>query len=393
MNSEPSFASDDRDVSRRPAGDAEYRTIDASRFLFLLWRRRYFVLVCALVGMVLCGGVAFLIHPAYDATVRLMPPTPKQDSLSVLLPTTRNMGDQYLGLINSRTVADDVIARQHLADYFHTTRPSRLRDLLNRMVKIDVDKDQFVTVRVRAKEPETALRIANEYPAALYRLNDSITLSEAEHQLRYFEGPLEQEKDQLAQAEEDLKEAQQKTGMVQPETQVRLGVGAIADLKQQVASRQEQLAGLQTGRTNQNPLVVTLRSQIASLNEQIREMEAQNGGAGTPAATAKLPELTLAVDRKEREVKYHETLFEILSKQYENARVGDAYSPPVELVDRAVLPDEKSWPPRKLFALVGLLLGGVIAVLTVGAEAAGVRRRWRAMQKEYADAKAHELQP
>lgn len=373
-----------RDVRMPVAGEgeSEYRVIDLRRFIYRLWRRRYFIVWWAVGGMLVVYGLSWLIHPQYDAIVRLMPPTPKQEGLSLLLPT-RNSGDQYMGEISSRTVADDVIAHQHLADYFHTTKPSELRRRLSGMAKITVDKDQFVTVRVRAKEPETALRIANEYPAALYRLTDAITLSEAEHQLRYFEGPLEEEKNKLTEAEDELKIAQQKTGMVQPETQVRLGVGAIANLKQQLAARQEQLAALETGRTSENPQVVTLKSQIASLNAQIHSLEAQTGGAGTSASQAKMPELTLEVVRKQREVQYHETLFEILSKQYENAKIDEAYSAPVELVDKAVLPDEKSWPPRKLFALVGLVLGAIIGFVILSLRSLDLRRRFLSAMKEY----------
>jgi uncharacterized protein involved in exopolysaccharide biosynthesis len=91
-----------------------------------------------------------------------------------------------------------------------------------------------------------------------------------------------------------------------------------------------------------------------------------------------MPELALEVLRAQREVQYHETLFEILSKQYENAKVGEAYSPPVELVDKAVLPDVKSWPPRKWFALGGLVVGGLIGFLIVGLKALDLRRRFHA---------------
>lgn len=364
MSSEAISTSEDLSVDRQLQTAPEYRVINLQKYLFLLWRRKYTVLLCALGGLVIASAIAFAMHPKYDATVRMMPPSPQPNSLSMLLPT-RNAGDQYLGLAKSRTVADDVIARQHLAEYFHTTKPSRLRQLLASMSEIKVDKDQFVTVTVRAKEPETAMRIANEYPAALYRLNDAMTLTGEEHQLKFFEAPLEQEKDKLGEAEEELKEAQQKTGMLLPEAQARLGVGAIADLKQLLAARQEQLAALETGRTNENPQVVTLRSQIGSLNQQIHQLEAQTGGAGTTPAAAKLPEQALEVERKQREVTYHETLFELLSKQYESARLDQAYSPPVELVDSAVLPDQKSWPPRKLFALVGLLAGALFGVVYV----------------------------
>jgi len=368
--------------------DAEYRTIDMRRYIVALWRGRYMVAACAVAGMVLLGAAAYLVAPAYDATVRLMPPTPRADTtLSLLLPS-RNPGDMYLGLISSRTVADDVIEHQHLADYFHTTKPSELRARLMRMAKISVDKDQFVTVTVRAKEPETAMRVANEFPAALYRLNHDVAEAQAVHRWQYFEGPLEQEKDKLTRAEEELKQAQQKTGMVAPDTQVRVGVTAIADLRQQIAAHQAQLAALETGSTGANPRVIELKSQIASLSGEVHRMEAQNGGTG--AGPAKLPELTLEVERAEREVKYHETLFEILSKQYENARVEESYSPPVELVDKAVLPDQKSWPPRKLSALLGLLLGGFLAVLVVLGQAAELPRKIRAAIKEPSPADAHE---
>ena len=363
--------------------DPEYRVIDLRRFVVAIWRRRYFIALSSVVGAVLAYGFAWTIHPQYDAVVRLMPPAPKQQGLSsLLMPSTHNPGDQYLGLIKSRTVADDVIAHQHLADYFHTTKPSLLRKALGGMAKITVDKDQFVTVTVRAKEPETAVRIANEFPAALYRLNDAVALSEAEHELRYYQGPLEEEKNNLAAAEEALKQAQQKTGMVEPEAQVRLGVSAIADLRQQLAARQEQLAGLETSRTSENPQVVTLQSQIASLQAQIRQLEAQTAGGGNPAAAAKMPQLAMEVDRRQRDVKYHETLFEILSKQYENAKIDQGYSPPVELVDPAVMPDEKSFPSRRLFAMVGLVLGWLLSTLYVLSRTAGLGRRLRSLVEE-----------
>ena len=165
---------------------------------------------------------------------------------------------------------------------------------------------------MQAREPETALRVANEFPAALYRLTDALTLSEAEHQLRYFEGPLEQEKNQLFEAENKGKSRSAKN---------RDGAAGDAGSTGCRRDRRSEAtvggAAGTTGRTgdrtnSENPQVVTLQSQIASLNAQIHTLEAQTGGAGTTAAQAKMPELALEVLRKQREVQYHETLFEIL---------------------------------------------------------------------------------
>jgi uncharacterized protein involved in exopolysaccharide biosynthesis len=371
----------------------EYRTVDLRKYVVTLWRKRSFLYGAAALGLVAGIATGLLMHPAYDATVRLMPPSERiQSALSLLITSAaKNSGDQYLGLITSRTVADDVIEHQHLAEYFHTTRPSKLRALLDSMSKIKVDKNQFVTVTIRAKEPETAMRIANEFPAALYRLNHEVAQAQAEHRWQYYEAPLEQEKNHLAQAEEALTLAQQKTGMVLPQAQVQVSVGAIAELKQQITAKQAQLAALETGSTAENPKVVQLRSEIASLNAEMHRLEAQSGGTNASPITAKLPEQSMEILRAQREVKYHETLFEILSKQAESARIEESYSPPIELVDKAVLPDRKSWPPRILFALLGFLLGGMLGCVTVVLQILRPISQMRQMLEEYQSGNGDEL--
>ncbi len=346
--------------------DAEYKTIDLLRFWILLMRRKKLILAFAAGGLALGALLAFAIPPMYDGKVRFLPPPPKEASALSLLPTSRtNTGDRYLGLIGSRTVADDVIEHQHLREYFHAKNQTQARAQLAAMSTIITDKDNFVSVTVRAKEPQTAVNIANEYVSALYRLDNALNTAESQHRREFYEGPLEQEKNRLADAEEKLKLAEQKTGVLLPEAQARIGVGAIADLKQQITVLEAQLAALRMGGTEQNPQVVQLESRIASLQGQEARLEQQTGGHGTNDAGEQMPTLTLEVERQTRDVKFHETLFEILSRQYENARVEQAYTPAIELVDSAVMPDQKAWPPRKLFMLGGALLGGLLGVAYV----------------------------
>ncbi len=365
----------------------EYRLFDVGKYIRLLWARRYLMLAFAAVGGIIGAIDAHMTPSAYDAYVRLMPGD-RTESLISGLPIGRNEGDLYLGLISSRTVADDVIARQNLADYFGTTRPSLLRAMLAQMAKIGVDKDQFVTVTVRAKTPEMAVRVANEFPQALYRLNHSVALAKAGHRFEYYEGPLEDESKKLADAEEQLKLAQQKTGIVAPEAQVQLGLGAIASLKSQITGLQSQLAAAQTSGTDQNPEVVRLKTEIGSLSGQLNRLQAENGGNGRAPASASGPALTLEIDRKTRDVKFHEALFTILSRQYENARVEDSYSPPIELVDSAVLADQKAYPPRRLWAMVGVLMGAVTGFGFVTLRAMEPVRRVRTFFGEDAPAAA-----
>jgi tyrosine-protein kinase Etk/Wzc len=375
-----SSTSDQAYAVRSDDDASEYSTVDLLRYARATWRGKRAILGFSLAGLVIGAIAAYTIRPEYDAVVRFLPPEQKSISALSLLPgsSSTGKGDHYLGLVKSRTVADDVIAHQHLVAYFHAKRLSEARSRLNAMSKIVTDKDQFITVTVRTTEPETSVNIANEYVNALYRLNHSIALAEAEHRWEYYEAPLEEEKDKLAAAEDDLKRAQQQTGMIFPDAQVRSGIPALIELKQEIGSGEAQLSSLLTGSTEQNPDVIRLRAQIASLNEEKARLEQEVGGTRASfVSNPRTPELVLEIARREREVKFHETLFEILSKQYENARVDESYSPPVEVVDRAVLPDRKDWPPRMILMLLGMVFGTLFGLTRAWLHAAGIPSRMK----------------
>jgi tyrosine-protein kinase Etk/Wzc len=75
-----------------------------------------------------------------------------------------------------------------------------------------------------------------------------------------------------------------------------------------------------------------------------------------------MPQLTLDYVRGEREVKFHEALYESLLRQYEAAKLDESRSAPmIQVVDPAQIPDTKSWPPRlslvALFTILGLAVG------------------------------------
>ncbi len=270
MSTETPSASGQSENNFSPADPQnEYGTITLLPWARAMWSGRRIVALFSLAGLLVGIVLAFVIKPKYDAVVRFLPPEKKAISAISLLPgSATGSGDHYLGLVKSRTVADDVIASQHLMNYFHAKRPSEARKRLEAMSKIVTDKDQFITVTVRASEPNTAMNIANEYVDALYRLNYSISVAEAKHRWEYYEAPLEEEKNKLAAAEEDLKRVQQQTGTMLPEAQVRSGIAALVQLAQEIANSEAQLAALRTGSTDQNPDVVHLNAQIASLKEK-----------------------------------------------------------------------------------------------------------------------------
>jgi LPS O-antigen subunit length determinant protein (WzzB/FepE family) len=125
--------------------------------------------------------------------------------------------------------------------------------------------------------------------------------------------------------------------------------------------------------TDQNPLAVRAREEINSLRNQLSKIEKDprnpelTSTFGIPAG--RVPAVALEYARKLREVKYHETLFELLAKQYEAARIDEAKAAPIiQVVDRAVPPDKKSGPHRALIVLgcgfIGFCIGYLFAAIT-----------------------------
>jgi tyrosine-protein kinase Etk/Wzc len=188
---------------------------------------------------------------------------------------------------------------------------------------------------------------------------------------RVFERQVDQEKSALAAAELELKKSEQSSGLLQPESQTQMSLSANASIRAQITTMQVQLAGMLQSSTDENPQVKTIRSQIARLEAEQRNMESGSGGGmGSLIPGGKMPEVNLEFARKFREVKYHEALLAALGNQFESARLSEVQTvSQFQVVDRAIIPERKSWPPRALFLalslIFGVLLGSIVMILTI----------------------------
>jgi uncharacterized protein involved in exopolysaccharide biosynthesis len=203
----------------------------------------------------------------------------------------------------------------------------------------------------------------------LYRQNSHLALTESAQRRLFFEHELATEREALAGAEEALKRSQQQTGMLQVNTQVEVAIRGIAELQAEIASREIALKTLTVAATENNPEVIQLNTELNGMREQLRQLEMARNRAGNPLIpTSSIPQLGLDYVRLLRELQYHETLFELLAKQFEAAKIDEAKQAPViQIVDQAVPADKKSWPPRALLTAAGALtaLAGVCGLVLV----------------------------
>jgi tyrosine-protein kinase Etk/Wzc len=351
-------------------GDAEAeRGIDLFGIVVALLSEWRLGLIAFAVVAVICVGLVFLLKPQFVATAVLLPQAGRSDSGNLgSLFSNHGPGQLYIGLLQSRSVEDDVIQRAGLLQLFQTSSMETARNELSAKSSFAEGVDTLVTVSVRDGNAQDAAKIANGYLEALQNLNDTMGLQQSSQTTRFFQHQLEDERQQLIAAETQLALTQKQTGLVASESQTQIGLSAIAGVRQEITMRQVQLTALLQSETEQNPEVRTLRSQIGQLQAQERRLEEGSGSpVGAAPSAREMPQNNLDIVRAQREVKYHDALVTSLANQFEAARLNETFSRSAfQVVDRAVVPEHKAWPPRKPYLLASLvfaaLMGGVAVV-------------------------------
>ena len=118
--------------------------------------------------------------------------------------------------------------------------------------------------------------------------------------------------------------------------------------------------------TAQNPDYRQVLEVIDGLKVQLTKVEHNNliskGSVLLPAS--KVPEMGLEYIRRMREVKYQEVLLELLSKQFEIAKIDEAkQSVIVQVMDKATPPEKKSKPKRALIVMLSTIVALFLAIL------------------------------
>ncbi len=402
------------DSRRRPspagrAGNEPYesRVLDV---LIVLFRRKALLLRTTLAAALLAALVALILPNRYTASADILPPqsTPSLAAsmigqLGALGPMAamaqkdlglKNANDLYVGMLRSRTTEDALIRRFDLMRVYRVEKMSEARRHLENASSIMLGKEGLISISVEDQDRRRAPQIANAYVDQLRQLTQDLAVTEAGQRRIFFERQLELAKDHLADTEQALKETERKTGLIQLDGQAKAIIESVVKLRAAIAAKEVELHAMRLFSTEQNPDRRIREEQLSGLRTQLARLEKETGGGaldadGIQVPTGNVPEAGLQYLRKLREVKYAETLFELLAKQYEAARLDEARTAAViQVLDPAIEPDRKSSPPRILIVVLGSLLGFLsAAVYVLLAEALsrfalnpGVEERWNRLK-------------
>jgi uncharacterized protein involved in exopolysaccharide biosynthesis len=350
-------------------------------FIILATRKKLIVLL-AILGGVMATAIAFIIPVTYTATATILPPQQQSPLASALAGqlggiaslASQSLGikdqtDIYIGILNSRTIADALISRFKLQELYKKKTMTAARKMLASRTHIDSARFSLIQVSVEDRDPKRAADLANAYVDLLQKQNSRLAITESSQRRLFFECQVNEEKNRLAGAEAALKKFQEQNGVIQVSSQVEAVIRSMTQLRAEVAAREIALQRLGAGATTQNPEVQRQEIELKELRKQLRQLERNdvNRNQRDPLLpTSMVPAAGLEYAQRLREVKYHESLFEMLAKQYELARIDEAKeSPVIQVVDIAVPPDKKSAPNRTAYILAGVVFSGIVGILIV----------------------------
>jgi capsule polysaccharide export protein KpsE/RkpR len=350
----------------------------------LLWERR------KLLGKFLAWGgaaailIAVVIPTRYAATTRLMPPDPPAgQGMALLAGLAGKMGanlaalggdllgvstsvDLFAGLLESRTVQNDLVAKFDLRNVYGERHLVDARKELARRTDLSIDrKSGILTIQVTDHDPKRATAMAQEYVAQLNKVVTQLNTSSAHRERIFLEARLEEVKTELQSAEGKFSQFASKNAAIDIKEQGKAMVEAAAVLEGQLIAAQTELQGLRQIYADPNIHVQMMQARVDELRRQILKMSGKQEPDGALPlkedelypSIRKLPLLGVTYADLLRRMKVEETVFETLTQQYEIAKVQEAKEvPSVKMLDPAELPEKKVFPPRTLLFFLGEII-------------------------------------
>jgi capsule polysaccharide export protein KpsE/RkpR len=355
------------------------------RVIRLFWQRRRLLTWIVALGVLISALIAFTTPSWYQSTLTLMPPD-NQSSLETKLAalggagaaesfgdllTTHTTGAQFINILRSRTVMDQIIAALDLKRVYGVRRGVDARYLLGANTDISEDrKSGVIIITVTNHDPRLAQAIAAAYVQGLDHLVSDLSTSAAHRERIFIEERLKVVKRELDDDARQLSEFSSKTAVLNLQEQGRVMFSSAATLRDQIAATESELKGLEQVYTPTNPRIRILQAKMEALEQDLnklsgengnsREPLTQNGGSNYPSIR-ELPGLGTTYQDLSQRLRMQEGVYEALTKQYEMAKVEEAKEiPSVRTLDPPNLPEQKSGPSRRLIIYLGTTISALL---------------------------------
>jgi capsule polysaccharide export protein KpsE/RkpR len=360
----------------------------------LLSQRRLLLRVAG-IAFVLNLAIACLIPKQYQSTARIMPPensgsgtamvaalagkalgAESLGSLAASLLGGHNTGALFIDLLRSDTITGHLVDHFQLQSIYHKRYRVDAAKALVKHTVIELDKKSgVITLTVKDVSPQRARDMAQAYLDELNLMVNRTNTSSAHRERMFIENRLAAVKSNLDRAQEALSNFSSTNMTVDLREQTRATVDAAAKIEGELIATEGELTSLQEIYGDGNVRVRAAQARAANLKKELAKLggtsaslskDANDADSSSPNAVAdglsypalrQLPRLAVPYENLYRNARVQETVYELLTQQFEVAQIQEAKDIPVlSVIDTPGIAEKKSFPPRALLTLALTLI-------------------------------------
>jgi len=345
----------------------------------LLWDRRRTLARVAIVSLLLSAAIAFLIPKQYESVTRIMPPEQQgmgpamlaalvgkamPGAVSALAGSMLGMKDTgalFVQLLESGTIRGQLVDRFDLQRVYRKRyRQDTVKKLAHRTEITQDRKSGIITIVVTDTNRERARDMTQAYIEALDDLLIKVNTSTARREREFIEQRLVTVQSDLEKAQVALSDYASKNSTLDVKEQTKAMIDASAKLQAELIVARSESDSMSQIYGEGNVRMRAANARVGELERELKRMSGSQGGGQGEASEPdrlypslrELPIIAVRWADLYRQVKIKETVYDLLTEQYELARIEEVKSvPSVRVIDPPNWPEKKSFPPRLIIML------------------------------------------
>ncbi len=359
---------------------SEKNSFDMLDLLVIIVKRKVFLSLVLILSLAISyGAIYYFVDEKFEANSVIVPS--EQSSMGGLSSMMKGLSggsfsfgnsavkeqiELYNTIIFSRSTLETILDTFKLMKLHQAESREKALKSLKESIITKNNEDVSFEIVVRESTPKLAADITNFIVTHLNKTVINLNVRKSRENREFIQKRYEEVVDKLDKAQDSLVKFQKKSGVIEPEAQLSANVRLIIDLESELAAREIELEVMRNQLGAQSPQLEPLMTSVEKIKDRLKKLKAGKDGSGLTLSVKNMPEDISGYFTHFRNVEINQKLLEFVLPMYEQSKFEEQKEIPVlQIIDTAVPPEKKAWPPRTLFAAVISLASTLLALIFV----------------------------
>jgi uncharacterized protein involved in exopolysaccharide biosynthesis len=279
-----------------------------------------------------------------------------------------NYGQLAVVIAKSNTLLDALVDKFGLVDRYKIRKNPRTasRKALLKHYTATLDaKTGLLTISFEDRDPELGRDLVNYAVDILDKRFATIGGNRNITKRDQLEMKLADVQAQMTGLEDDIKQFQQKYGVITIDSIAKEQISTVAQVRSELIMKEMEIKTYGDVSKVQDPALMRLEAERDNLSKLLGELEKGFSTYEKVLPTQKeLPTLAIEFSHMQRDLLIQEKIFELLTQQYELTKLQIAGADPIiQTLESAEAPDMKSGPSRATLVLVATFAAFFVSIL------------------------------